>query len=111
MKYKCSSCNKPFISPARVCTNKEDLDQIIEVNACPHCYCVNYDETVEPKWEEEIVSIKDVPLNEADPLLAQGYTVYNLYAKNAVLVKRQSKSDELEEELKNEIVKDNGGEV
>ena len=46
------------------------------------------EEMVELNKKEEIVSVKSVDLNDVDALLKEGYTVKELYAKNAVLIKK-----------------------
>ena len=56
---------------------------------CPveHCGCINLKEYIAP--QENIISVKSVDLSEVDSYLKEGYLVESLYAKNAVLVKKQ----------------------
>jgi len=61
-----------------------------ETAVCPICHSLNFSEAVEV--EADIVSVKSVPLEEVDGMLAQGYKVRELYAKAATLVKLEAKA-------------------
>ena len=63
-------------------------------------HLVKYEEGDEPVEAEEpagkfngVVSVRSVPLNEVDELLAEGYEVVELYAKTATLVKRKTEAE------------------
>ncbi len=60
-----------------------------EYPVCPFCGTKAFREYIEPPME--ISSVKSVPLEEVDTWIAQGYSVKELYAKNAVLVKKEVK--------------------
>jgi len=51
-------------------------------------------ELQEEPVESEIVSVRSVGLDGVDELLKEGYTVHALYAKNAVLVKKEAKQSD-----------------
>jgi hypothetical protein len=59
----------------------------IEKHVCP--YCSSADISIAP--EEDITSVKSVPLEEVDTYLKEGYKVRELYAKTATLIKTEAK--------------------
>lgn len=107
MKYQCleSDCKRTFVHPAKLREHRQkelliprtqapvipnDFDSVeTEIYVCPHCKSLNFDEFVEP--EADITSVKSVPLEEVDSYLKQGYKVRELYAKNATLIKTETK--------------------
>ena len=94
MKYQCSNGHK-FIHPKKA-RQYEDNSSISsnfeEWYICPICSDQDFDEYVEPKIE--ITSVKSVDLSEVDTYLKEGYLVESLYAKNAVLVKKEVPKNE-----------------
>jgi len=63
-------------------------------------HLVKYEEGEEPVEAEGpagkfdgVVSVRSVPLNEVDELLAEGYEVVELYAKTATLIKRKTEAE------------------
>ena len=93
MKYVCATCNKVFLHTAKYIdtkpTTKEHYilpDLVVESAVCPHCLSKEYSEYVEE--ESLVVSIKKVPHEEADKLIAEGYQPKEYYAKDVVMVKK-----------------------
>ena len=105
MKLQCLECKKTFlyaskkiepISPEdkHLLVKVGDLVSVgstIESHVCPYCQSLNIDEYFEP--QANIASVKSVDLSEVDSLLKEGYVVHELYAKNAVLVKKEKKKE------------------
>lgn len=103
MKYQCTSCNKTFTHPAKTITPKDEQDKgttiaipgyifqvpTIEAYVCPFCKSLEFNEYVEP--QEDITSVKSVPLEECDAWIVKGYKVRELYAKSATLVLMEAK--------------------
>jgi len=107
MKFKClvESCGRKFLYAATktitaTITAKPDFTtnavpysndsefESTEYRCCPYCGSMDFDEITEK--ESVIVSVKSVNLEEVDDWLAKGYTIQSLYAKNAVLTKKES---------------------
>ena len=64
-------------------TARTDVEKDIETyQKCPVCLS----KVISVAPEENITSVKSVPLEEVDTYLKQGYKVKELYAKNATLV-------------------------
>ena len=97
MRYQClnESCKKVFMHPAKHTTTSTHntmatvVTEAMESSQCPHCYSLDYTEFVEP--QPEIVSIKSVPIEDADALIGQGYVVLEAFAKSVTLVKKEAK--------------------
>jgi len=89
MKLQCLDCKKQFLYVAtKTITSEIDKEiEATEYRCCPYCGSMDFDEIV--KEESEIVSVKSVNLDEVDEWLSKGYTVQSLYAKNAVLTKKE----------------------
>lgn len=106
MKFQCLDCKKQFLYAATktiTASDNPEKETIFTANAvptrdmyetesteyrcCPYCGSMDFDEIV--KEESEIVSVKSVNLDEVDEWLSKGYTVQSLYAKNAVLTKKE----------------------
>jgi hypothetical protein len=62
----------------------------IESSVCPFCHGLEFSEFVEP--QPEIVSVKSVPIEDADALIKDGYVVLEVYAKTVNLIKKAEKS-------------------
>jgi len=92
MKYECADCKKVFLHPAKRADKdimKDTGDErSVEYHVCPFCKSLNLLDHVEV--EPAITSVKSVDLAEVDGLLKEGYVVHELYAKNAVLVKKEA---------------------
>jgi DNA repair exonuclease SbcCD ATPase subunit len=58
----------------------------LERSCCPDCGSIHYQEHVEP--QTQITSLISAELNEVDTWLHKGYTIKELYAKNATLIKQ-----------------------
>ena len=102
MKFKClnENCGKTFVYAAKtrkpIDTEAKALttaagslqvtESFVETHVCPYCNSRDFTEYTEP--QPEITSVKSVPLEDVDELLAQGYVVEQLYAKTATLAKR-----------------------
>jgi len=54
--------------------------------------------TEEAAVEPKILSIKSVPINEADDLLQQGYVLKDTFAKTVTLIRYEQPEDEVEKE-------------
>lgn len=65
--------------------NREDFIENT-FNVCPECH--SFKLSVAP--EENITSVKSVPLEEVDTYLKEGYKVKEFYAKNCTLIKTAS---------------------
>lgn len=97
MKYQCVACSNVFAHPAKQTKHYPLGPQLdgepcaldIERAVCPFCAHINIGEFVEP--QEDITSVKSVPIEETDSWLAKGYKVRELYAKTATLVKLEAK--------------------
>lgn len=67
------------------------IETTIETNVCPYCGSLNFDESsaeAPVNMElKDVISLKDVPPNEADAYLAQGYVLLQTWQKNVFLVK------------------------
>ena len=63
-----------------------DDDFTVEAPVCPHCLTIVYSEYVLDK--KQITSVLSVNIAEVDSKLKEGYEVESLYAKTAILVKR-----------------------
>ena len=87
-EYVCNNGHK-FLHPAILTVeSKLTVSTAIDGNTlashvCPECHSAEI--SVAP--EENIVSVKSVPLEEVDTWLAEGYKVRELYAKTATLIK------------------------
>ena len=98
MKYQCLNdiCKYVFIHPGKrtINTPSGNLKLVYpslsrETYVCPICGSFDFEEYKEP--ENEITSVKSVPLEEVDTYLKDGYTVKELYARSATLVKAEVK--------------------
>ena len=89
-KYECEDCKRKFLYAAtKTITIETDGEfESTEYRCCPYCGSMDFDENVIE--ESVIVSVKSVNLDEVDDWLSKGYTVQSLYAKNAVLIKKES---------------------
>lgn len=100
MKYQCPD-GHIFVIPGRIIAanapekalNFEEMHNVVtityETACCPICKDTKFSEYVEP--QPEITSVKSVDLAQVDDFLKQGYTVRELYAKTATLVKLEAK--------------------
>ena len=57
------------------------------------------EEIIESVPEKVIESVKSVGLNDVDDYLTQGYSVYHIYSKTAVLVKYKPVNEKSENEI------------
>ena len=94
MKFKClnEKCNHPFMYPAKRNVTKPQRDDEFEseeTSVCPFCGSLEFDEFVEP--QPQIVSVKSVPIEDADALIKDGYVVLEVYAKTVNLIKKAEK--------------------
>jgi len=89
MNLQCLDCKKQFLYAATktITTETDGEFESTEYRCCPYCGSMDFDELA--KEESEIVSVKSVNLDEVDEWLSKGYTVQSLYAKNAVLTKKE----------------------
>jgi hypothetical protein len=82
-----------FIYPAKKTATDSNITlgyaNELETHVCPFCQSLTLKEHVEP--QPEIASVVSVPLEEVDAKLAEGYTVKELYAKTATLIKNKIK--------------------
>lgn len=97
--FKCSDCSKTFLYAGRLIVSPEILTttkpangaryqyQTLEVRACPYCKSVNIERYAEPATK--IVSVLSVEIPEVDAKLKEGYEVHELYAKTAILIKKE----------------------
>ena len=101
MKYVCATCNKVFLHTAKtvkaldgkgergvIIGNMAVQVDTVESAVCPFCHSLEYNEYEEA--ESLVVSIKKVPHEEADKLIAEGYQPKEYYAKDVVMVKRET---------------------
>jgi hypothetical protein len=87
MKYQCT-CGKSFIYPAKkAMTLPEEYAPVFETHVCPYCHSLDFDEIPAELNEKRMVSMKDVPVEEVDKHLADGYVVKDSYAKSVRMVK------------------------
>jgi hypothetical protein len=62
-------------------------------------HLIKYDEDEAPTAEpdagkfDDVTNIQSVPINDADALLAQGYTILDNYAKTVTLIKRREEEE------------------
>src|SRR4030042_2645185 len=105
MRYHClnESCKKVFMHPAKKTEHNHFfpkggdlippvLSDQMEKHVCPFCHGLEFDEYVEP--QQEIQSIKSVPIEDADALITQGYVVLEAFAKTVTLIKKEAKKVE-----------------
>jgi len=101
------ACGKQFMYAAKLTTNytpsaiilnehitavaqqEQTPQRTTEYHVCPYCLGLDVDEL--PEAQEQITSVKSVDLSEVDGWLKQGYTIKELYSKNATLVKTEAK--------------------
>ena len=91
----CNICNRtfPYAAKKTLTVTQDGLEPkvsqgevfTVEVPVCPYCY-TPYIAEAQPQVFN-ITSVKSVDLAQVDEYLAQGYTVKELYAKTATLVK------------------------
>ena len=95
MKYKClnEKCGKVFLYPARetatstIVKDGQDEYGTLETHVCPFCQGLELEEYTEP--QPQIISVKSIPIEDADALIKEGYVVLEVYAKTVNLVKKQ----------------------
>ena len=98
MKYMCLGCGKKFLFMAKLVAvadlnefvqyateEKKTYEDTIESYVCPYCKSLNIDEYAEPV--ADVLSVKQVPIEEADTYLAQGYKIKEYYAKAVTIIK------------------------
>lgn len=105
MKFKCADCAKVFLYPAKIRTiltpqvkpgqiiqlpPLTGYEPTIEEHRCPYCQSRNLLEFAEPFSTEKIVSVISVEIAEVDAKLKEGYEVKELYAKTAILIKKET---------------------
>lgn len=88
MKYQCKE-GHTFLFPLTRHEGKDE-NNWVETKHCPFCMTANYEEYTEA--QPDITSVKSVDLSQVDDYLKLGYTVKELYAKTATLVKLEVKS-------------------
>lgn len=106
MRFEClnEECKRQFMYTAKTTQVRTETDLVVtagsvtvmppyntvETSVCPYCHSLNFDEIKpEPVEEQKTVSVKSVDLDQVDEMLTQGYVVHALYAKNAVLIKKE----------------------
>jgi len=109
MKFKClnEKCNHPFMYPAKkevakVGDEAREETIVIETSVCPFCQGLEFEEYVEP--QPQIVSVKSVPIEDADALIKEGYVVLEggIYAKTCNLIKKAEKPGLRERNVSND---------
>jgi uncharacterized protein (DUF2225 family) len=100
MKFECLNpdCKKTFMYSGRLTKNDVSIGmntapvtKFFEVNVCPYCQTLDFQEHVESMPVEKIVSVKSVELDKVDEWIGQGYEVKELYAKTATMIKKEAK--------------------
>ncbi len=87
MRYQCQKCLKTFPFPKTIRSGNEN--QWSEYETCPYCSSIDITEYTET--QPEINSVKSVDISQVDDYLKLGYTVKELYAKTATLIKTATK--------------------
>lgn len=80
----------PQLESGQMTSFVPELEPKIEIHACPYCQSLDLSEVIEP--QEDITSVKSVPLEDVDAWLKEGYKVRELYAKTATLVKLEAQA-------------------
>ena len=89
MKFVCQNpkCKKTFVYVAKLTSEINVNQDILEIHVCPYCHELEFEEYIEPVGK--ISSVKSVELAEVDSWIGQGYEVKELYAKTATMIKKE----------------------